>query len=480
VNLLRLPRRLLPGLALLAGCAAAPPYDPPKPELPAAWKIEAPFRAGEPGDAKPKGAWWERFGDEKLNGLVAQALKANPTLAAAGARFAQARAALAAVSGQAYPQVALGVREQRFRITENRPLTNYRAPNFSTTQTDTLVAPTASYEVDLAGRVAASIAGARASAEQSAADFENVRLLMIADLCTAYFNLRQTDVELDVLGRAVALQRQSLELARARHDLGAASGLDVAQQQSLIDTTLTQVDLLRRQRAQYEHALATLAGTPAPVFSLAADLRRIAPPAVPLGLPSDILERRPDVASAERAMAAANAQVGVANAAFYPSVILGAAAGAESRTLGSLFNAPSLVWSLGATLLQPIFDGGRLRGNLDFAKAGYEATAANYRRVLLTAMQEAEDGIIGLAALERASAQSQASVESARRVLDLVNARYEGGVANSLEVITAQQSLLSSERLASQLDGQRLLTTVFLVKALGGDWEGPIKSASRN
>jgi NodT family efflux transporter outer membrane factor (OMF) lipoprotein len=465
-------RFCLPLAFLLSSCAFAPKYDPPKLDLPVSWKIEAPFRESAPSDTAPKGPWWERFADPALNALVAQALKASPTLAAAGGRLAQARATLASVSGQAYPQAAIGARDQRFRITENRPLSNYRAPNFSTTQNDNVILPAVSYEVDLSGRIESGIAGARASAEQSAADFENARLLLITDLCTAYFNLRQTDVELDVLARSIGLQRQSLELARTRHDLGAASGLDVAQQQALIDATLTQVDLLKRQRAQFEHAVATLVGTPAPAFSLAADLKRIPPPAVPVGVPSDILERRPDVAAAERAMAAANAQIGVADAAFYPSIVLGATGGVESRSLGTLLSAPSLIWSLGVSLLQPIFDGGRLRGNLDFAKAGYEVTVANYRRAVLTAMQEAEDGIIGLAALERASAQSQLSVESARRVADLVNVRYEGGVASSLEVIVAQQQLLTSERLASQLDGQRLLTTVFLVKALGGDWQG--------
>jgi NodT family efflux transporter outer membrane factor (OMF) lipoprotein len=463
---------LVAGVLLLTACAEPREYQRPAVDVPVTWKVEAPFRESAPNDAAPRGPWWERFGDPVLNGLVTQALKANPTLAAAAGRLEQARATLTAVSGQSYPHVALAVRQQRFRISENRPLTNYNSPNFSTTQNDTVILPAVSYEVDLAGRVANNIAGASASAEQSAADFENTRLLMIADLCTAYFNLRQTDIELDVLARSIGLQRQSLEVARARRELGAASGLDLAQQQALIDGTLTQVDLLKRQRAQYEHAVATLTGTPAPAFALAADLKRIPPPAVPIGVPSDILERRPDVAAAERAMASANAQIGIADAAFYPSITLGAGAGVQARTLGSLFSAPSLIWSLGVSLLQPIFDGGRLRGNLDFAKAGYDVTVANYRRTVLNAMQEAEDGIIGLAALERASTQSRVAVDSAKRVAELVGARYEGGVANSLEVIVAQQQLLNSERLASQLDGQRLLTTVFLVKALGGGWEG--------
>jgi len=465
--------------ALLAGCASAPRYEKPQLELPVAWKVEEPFREGAPNDAAPKGRWWERFNDAQLNQLTERALADSPTLAAAHQRLAQARATLGVVSGQAVPQVSLTGRTQRFRVTENRPLTNNASPNFSTTQNDFAFGLSASYEADFSGRVASAIAGARASLEQSAADLENVRLLLTADLATAYFNLRQTDIELDVLARSIDLQRRSLTYARTRYDLGAGSSLDVAQQQALLDTTLTQVDILRRQRALFEHALATLVGTPAPLFSIAPDAREMTPPAVPIGVPSDVLERRPDIAAAERAMAAANAQVGVANAAFYPSITLGATAGLQSRNLDTVFDTPSLVWSLGVSLLQPLIDGGRIRANFDFSKAGYEIAVANYRRVVLSAMQEAEDGIIGLAALERASIQSRTSVESARRVLTIVSTRYEGGVANPLEVIVAQQALLNSERLAAQLVGQRLLASVFLVKALGGDWQGPPKLSAQ-
>ena len=455
----------------LAGCMNPPKYDPPKPQLPAEWRVEEPFRVATPKDDAPRGPWWERFGDPTLNELASRALGTSPTLALSVARLAQARANFTAVSGQQWPQVSLAARDSRTRITQNRPLNNYAAPNFWTVQTDLFVGAQASYEVDFGGRVASLVAQAKASAEQSAADLETARLLLIADLATAYFNLRQTDIELDVLANSIALQQRSLGVASTRRELGAGSALDVAQQQALIDTTLTQIDILRRQRASFENALATLTGTPAPVFSVKADKRDIVPPDVPIGVPSDVLERRPDVAAAERAMAAANAQVGVANAAFYPSINLGLSYGQESRRPNTLFDAPSLVWSSGLSVLQPLFDGGRIRGGYDAAKAGYDIAVANYRRVVLTAMQEAEDGIVGLAALERASKQANVAVESARRTLDLVNARYEGGVASPLEVIVAQQQLLNAERLASQLVGQRLITSVFLVKALGGGWE---------
>jgi NodT family efflux transporter outer membrane factor (OMF) lipoprotein len=462
------------GAALLAvmvsACTAGPDYKRPIVQMPAAWKVEAPWREATPRDAASKGEWWTAFGDADLDALERRALAESPTLAIAAARLTQARAQLDVATAGRYPQLGIATRAVRQRITENRPLSNYAVPQFSTVQNDFLLGLTASYELDFAGRVRRTIEAAQASAERSQADFENARLLLTADVATAYFNLREADLELDVLARSIALQRRALELATARHDLGAASGIDVAQQQALLDATLTQVDVLARQRGQFEHALATLTGTPAPAFSMPASLERLAPPAIPIGVPSDVLERRPDVAAAERAMATANAQVGIASAALYPSITLSSTFGNEARELTSLFNAPSLVWSVGASLTQPLFDAGRIQANVAFTRAGYEAELGNYRRVVLTAMQEVEDGITGLAALERAYAQAAAAVQSARRVLDMANSRYEGGAAAYLEVIVAQQALLNNERLAAQLQGQRLLTAVFLVKALGGGW----------
>jgi NodT family efflux transporter outer membrane factor (OMF) lipoprotein len=473
----RAARSLVVVAAVLAGCAAGPDYVRPAVEMPPAWQLEEPWRVATPSDGEAKGPWWERFGDPRLDALQAQALAQSPTLAIASARLAQARALVASAEAGQLPSAVVAARVARQRISANRPLSNYGAPNFATVQDDFTPTLAVSYELDLAGRVRRTIEGARASAEQAAADLENTRLLLGTDLATAYFNLRAIDIELDVVGRSLALQGRSLEFVRTRHDLGAASGLDVAQQQALLDTTRTQLDLLRRQRGPFEHAVATLAGTPAPSFTLAPDLRELVPPPVPLGVPSDVLERRPDVASAERAMAAANAQVGVAKAAYYPSITINALGGGESRVFGSLFDAPSLVWSLGASLVQPVFQGGRLDANVEFARANYDATVATYRRVVLTAMQEVEDGITGLASLERADAQARAAVETARRVHELASARYEGGATTYLDVITAQQSLLAAERLAAQLSGQRLLTSVFLIKALGGGWEPPLRAA---
>ncbi|MBZ4209947.1 MAG: efflux transporter outer membrane subunit [Rhodoferax sp.] len=453
---------------VLLACAAAPEYQRPALDLPLAWKLEAPWRVGQPNDTASKGDWWRIFGDATLDTLQQQALQNSPTLALAQARLLQARATLAATSASALPQLGLSERVSRQKISANRPLSNYASPNSSTVQNELSVAMTVNYELDLAGRVEQSTAGARASAAQAAAELENTRLLLSADLAANYFNLREIDAELDVLDRATGLQRRALELVSARRELGAGSGLDVAQQQALLETTLVQLELLRRQRGQFEHAIATLTGAAAPQFSLAPERRQQLAPPVPLGLPSELLQRRPDIAAAERAMAAANAQIGVANAAFYPSIVLGSVLGADSRELASLFDAPSLLWSLGLSAAQTIFDGGRLRANLDFSRAGYDATVANYRRVVLLAMQEVEDGITGLTALRRASLQAATARAAAQRVLEMTRARYDGGLSPYLELVTAQQALLLSERQSVQLLGQELVTTVFLIKALGG------------
>ena len=314
---------LLAACALLSGCVAGPEYKKPALDLPAAWKVDSPWRQARPEDAAAKGPWWQAFGDPELNALEERANADNATLAIASARLKQARATLAVTSASMFPQIGTTDRVQRLQISANRPLTNYKSPNYSTIQNETTLGMSVNYEVDLSGRIQQSINGALASLEQSTADLENTRLVLNADLATNYFNLREIDIETDVLRRAIALQQRSLELMSARHDLGAATGLDLAQQQALLDTTLVQLDLLARQRSQFEHAIATLIGTPAAQFALAVSERVVYVPPVPLGLPSDILERRPDIASAERAMAAANAQIGVASAAYYPSIMLG-------------------------------------------------------------------------------------------------------------------------------------------------------------
>ena len=466
---------LVAAAAAISGCAAGPDYKRPAVDLPVSWKLEAPWRTGAPADAADKGDWWKAFGDAQLDALEAQAMKDSPALAIAAARLAQARATVTATSAGLFPSLSLGSRDQRLRISANRPLANYSSPKSSTVQNDFTLSANASYEADLAGRVRRSVEGAKASAQQSAADLANTRLMVSAELASDWYGLVTLDASLDVLDRSIALQRKALAFVTDRHDLGVGTGLEVAQQQALLDNTLTQVDVLKRQRAQFEHAIATLVGVAAPGFSIAPVKRDLQPPAIPLGVPSDLLQRRPDVASAERAMAAANAQIGVATAAFYPSVMLLPSLGEESRVLGTLFDAPSLVWSIGVSATQTLFDAGRTRANVDFARAGYDASVATYRRTVLVAMQEVEDGITGVASLDRATAQAQRAVDSAQRVLDMADARYQGGVATYLDVITAQQSLLSAQLQAAQLAGQRQLAATALVKALGGGWQADLR-----
>jgi len=473
VKSLRILTGSLVTAALLSACAVGPAYVKPQVDMPVSWTLEAPWRTAQPSDTQAKGPWWERFGDSDLTGLVQKAMQANPTLVAAQGRLAQSRALVAVSSASMFPQVGLGTKVSELRISANRPLTNYNAPNWSTIQNDYSAILSVNYEADLWGRVQSQVDGASASAEQAAADLVNTRLILGSDVAVNYFNLRALDVELDVLTRSIDLQNSSLALANHRRDSGNASGLDVAQQQALLDTTLTQIDILQRQRSLFEHALATLTGTPAPLFQLPQRLVPMNPPLIPIGIPSDVLERRPDIASAERAMAAANAQIGVAKAAFYPSVIFGPSYGNDSRRISALFNQASVLWSLGVSATQTIFDGGRINANVDFTRAGYDITVANYRRVVLTAMQEVEDGLSSVSALDRAITQAQRAIESNRRVMEIAKVRYEGGVSNYQDMIIAQQAQLNSERLAAQLLGQRQLSSVFLIKALGGDWATP-------
>ncbi len=460
---------------LLIGCASAPEYERPVVDLPKGWTTEAPWRVGKPDDAVPRGSWWQRFGDRELDALEERALANNATLAVSNARLAQARSVLAGTSASALPQVGLGERVSRQQISANRPLTNYSSPNFSTVQNELSVAMTVGYEFDLAGRVQQSISGARATLEQVSADFENTRLLLCAELATNYFNVRELDAEIRVLESSIGLQQRSLQLVRARHELGAATGLELAQQQTLLDTTQVQLELLRRQRSQFEHAVATLVGVAAPQFILPVQQGEPIAAPVPLGIPSDLLERRPDVAAAERSMAVANAQIGIAKASFYPSIILGSVAGVDSRDIAALFDAPSLLWSIGLSAAHTLFDGGRMQANLEFARSGYAATVANYRRVVLVAMQEVEDGISGVTALERASQQAGLALKGARQVLEMTTARYEGGASTYADVLAAQQAALASERQYVQLRGQQQVTSVFLIKALGGDWQAPAR-----
>jgi len=465
------------GAVLLAACTVGPDYQQPHVDAPPAWHTDSYWRVAEPSHAPLAPDWWLGFNDTTLNTLETQALAQNQTLAAAVAHYEQAKATLANTSAQRIPEVDLGGAAERLKISKNRPLTAYATPNQSTVQNGLEIGPTINYDTDLFGRIRREVEGAKASAEQSRDDLANARLVLTTDLATDYFSMRELDAEIDVLNQSVILQQKALDYVTSEHELGSVSGLDVLQQQSELDSTRVQAQPLLVQRAQFEHAIAALTGVPAPQFSIEPKVIAMQVPAIPLGVPSDVLQRRPDVASAERAMAAANAQIGVAKAAFFPSLTLMPSIGWQSTSFADLLSAPSLMWTLGATVSQVVFDGGRRAANVKFASEGYQAAEANYRQTVLDAFQQVQDGVTGLSVLDGAAKQSHGAVVDAQRLLSLANDRYSGGLVAYLDVITAQQSLLTSERQDVQIHGQQMTLSVSLAKALGGGWDVSVPAA---
>lgn len=462
----------LAGGGLLIGCAVGPNYKRPTADVPGTWKGEGPWQAAAPKDGIPKGNWWELYHDAQLDGLELDLLQANQSLKAAQDRLFQARSLARVASAGYFPVVNADPGGQRERFSGNRPLEGASPTQVRTDTENNFTVPfSVSYEVDLFGSVRRNLEAANASLQASAADLGNIRLVLSAELAADYFNLRELDREAGVVRQSVEIQQKGLDLVNRRHDGGVASGLEVAQQAALLDSTATQLQLVLQQRAQYEHAIAVLAGKPPSTFTMAEAPFDVTPPPVPTGVPSEILERRPDIATSERQMAFQNAQVGLAQAAFYPHITLSGSAGAQSRNIATLVNAPSLVWALGGDVLQPIFNGGKNRANLAAARAVYDESVANYRESVLEAFQQVEDGLSGLTMLDRAAKTQATAVEDSRRALDIANSRYVGGVTTYLDVITAQSTLLTNERLATQLLGQQMVTSVFLVKALGGGWD---------
>ncbi len=467
-------KRVTLGLALLAcalltGCVVGPNYHRPTMQAPPTYKTEAPWREAAPKDSIPKGAWWGVFNDPELNGYEQQLLNANQSLAAAQDRLNQARALARVASAGLFPTFSADPGASRTRYSGNRPevVTLGKPLTQNTFQIPFLL----NYEPDLWGKVRRTLEAANASLQSTAADTYNVNLVLTSELAADYFTLRELDAETQVVREAVETQQRGLQLVDDRHRGGVASGLDLAQQQTLLDSTKTQLYLVEQQRAQYEHAIAVLTGNPASSFTVPVKPLKAVPPAVPLGVPSDLLERRPDIATAERQMAQQNALVGVATAAFYPQLTIFGGGGLQSTDITMLFSAPSAVWAVGGDLLQPIFEGGRNRANLAATKAAYDESVANYRESVLTAFQQVEDGLTGLNALFQANATQNAAVADSRRALELANNRYVGGVTSFLDVVTAQSTLLNNERLSTQLLGQQMVLSVYLVKALGGGWD---------
>ncbi len=467
-------------LALLwaaAACTVGPRYSRPAAPAPApdAWKTQPPWQQAAPKDSIPKGAWWQVFHDPALDAYEQQLLKANQSLEAARDRLSQARSLARVATADFFPQLSTDPSALRERGSGDRPLNGEIVPAGETiqpyTQSVYTIPFSLSYEADLFGRVRHNVEAANASLQSTAADLQNVQLVLTAELAADYFTLRELDAEFNVVEESVGYQRKGLDLVNHRHDGGISSGLEVAQQAALLDSTLSQLALVQESRAQYEHAIAVLVGQSASSLNVPAEPLQATPPPVPLGVPSDVLERRPDIATAERMMAYENAQVGIARTAFYPHITISGSGGWQSTTLAPLLNAPSLFWSLGADALEPIVEGGRNRANLAAVRAAYDQSVANYRQSVLNAFQEVEDSISNLSTLSQALATQGAAVEDARRALAIANNRYIGGVTSYLDVITAQTTLLASQRLQTQLLGQQMVSSVYLVKALGGGWD---------
>jgi len=468
-------------LALASACTVGPRYSRPSALAPApdAWKTQPPWEQAAPKDSIPKGPWWKIYNDSTLDSYEQQLLQANQSLVAARDRLNQARSLARVATADYFPQLSTDPSAVRERGSGNRPLNGslptivngVPQPILPYTQSVYTIPFSVSYEADIFGRVRRNVEAANATLQSTAADLQNAQLILSAELAADYFSLRELDAEYQVVQESVGYQRKGLDLVNYRHEGGIASGLEVAQQAALLDSTVSQLSLVQQSRAQYEHAIAVLVGQSASNFNVPIVPLHATPPPVPLGVPSDVLERRPDISTAERQMAYQNAQVGIAHTAFYPHITLSGGGGWQSTSVTSLLNAPSLFWSLGADALEPIVQGGRNRANLAAAQAAYDESVANYRQSVLTAFQQVEDGISNLSTLSQALATQAAAVEDARRYLAIANNRYVGGVTTYLDVITAQTTLLSSERLQTQLLGQQMVSSVYLVKALGGGWD---------
>ena len=459
---------------LLAACSAiGPDYQRPAlPDLPAQWKDQGSWQAARPADQLPKQSWWQLFGDETLNQLEQDCIAHNATLAQALARLQQAQALAGSHAAATLPSVGAGMSASRSRISADRPLSNYNSPNSSTIQNDYKPTLSVSYEFDWLGRVRRDVESANASAEQSRADSENVRLLLTAQLASAYFQLRQLDEESHLLQASIGLQEKVLHLTQVRHQEGLDNASALATQQAALQAAQAQLSLLGNQRQQQQDLLATLSGQPAPALSLSPGSLPTQLPAIAGGQPTQLLERRPDIAAAERAMAAANAQIGVAKAAWFPQLTLSPSyIGYESAQLAKLISAPALVWALGLQASQTLFDNGKTRAGVNYAEAGYQAAAASYRQTVLQAMQESQDALSTLHGLSEAGTRQQQAVDSQRKAYELSLLRYREGLDNALTLAINQQNLLAAQRLQSQLRGSQFVWSVNLLKALGGGWQ---------
>jgi multidrug efflux system outer membrane protein len=451
------------GLIILSGCTLGPNYRKPDAPLPLEFKSNKDWKIAEPKDHLPKGRWWAVFGDEALNDLEAQAQEANQSLKAAMSRVMQARAAAGIAGSELFPTVDMKPSVQRFR-------TDTGGGNMTTANLFSLPFDL-SYEIDIWGRVRRSNEAAEAELTATAADYAAVLLTLQADLARNYFQIRALDKDIDIVDRTVRLREESLRMIESRFKNGYTGKLDLERAKTELASTQAEGAALRKTRGALENSLAVLLGKPASDFSLASANLTTKVPGIAPSLPSSLLERRPDVAAAERRMASANARIGVAEAAFFPTIRLSGSAGYQSGEASSLLDWNSRVWSLGPGISLPIFNGGRNKANLERTKAVYDETVANYRQTVLKAVQETEDGLSGLRFLsEQAKAQDRA-VQAAANAEQISDERYKSGLVSYLDVVDAQRTALQARRAGIQIWGEQLVTTIRLVKAVGGGWE---------
>ena len=452
---------------LCAGCMVGPDYFKPSVPMTATYKEDQGWKLARPSDTIPRGKWWEIFGDPQLNALEEQVSEANQNVKVAEAHFRQARALIGFARAGLFPTVSAGFSASSLRDSTNRPFVT--SANGASTG-DFLLTGDISYEIDLWGRIRRSVTAAREEAQATAGDLESARLSIQAELAVDYLELRSADAQQRLLNDTVQAFKEALQLTINRFEGGAAPKSDVAQAQTQLETTQVQATDIAVQRAQLEHAIAVLIGKPPAEFSLQPAPLDLQPPDIPAGLPSELLERRPDIAAAERRVAEANEQIGIAKAAYFPTVTLNALLGFESSSIRNLGGWQSFLWAVGSSLAQTIFDGGRRRATSEAALANYDATVASYRQATLDAFQQVEDNLAALRILEQETQQQERAVVSARESLQLFTNRYKGGVDNYLQVITAQTVALANERNQVDIMRRRMDASVLLVKALGGGW----------
>ncbi|WP_438397376.1 efflux transporter outer membrane subunit [Caballeronia sp. DA-9] len=473
---------LLSTLLVLAGCSLAPKYEVPSkstistlkeaPQQPLSPEEAGTWRMAQPSEDVARGEWWKVFEDAKLNGLEQQALDANQNLKAAAARVKEARAMNQAARAGLLPSLDAGFGPTRQRVSA----TSLFEPDGTNVPQQTFwrAQASASYEVDLFGRVASTVDAARADTQRSEALFRSVMLALQADVAQNYFALRELDAESEVFRNAVELRQQALKLVQRRYTEGEITELDLSRAKAELATAQSDAMTVQRLRAASEHSLAVLLGKAPAEFSMAADPIRPVNLRVPPGLPSSLLERRPDIAAAERSMAAANSRIGIARAAFFPSLTITGTGGFESATIGDLFKWSSRAFLLGplagTALNIPIFDGGRRKGNLANARAVYEEDVANYRQQVLVAFREVEDNLSDMRILEDQTKTQNEAVTASQRAADLSRSQYTEGAVNYLDVIDSERTVLQARRAAVQLQGVQAASTVNLIRALGGGW----------